>query len=163
MKCHIRLSHPDYAQTLVKYLSSQLISQSDGLDATGRPVVHSTLRDGRVQPISAELVQGRAEAIYWEKVPEKVKNAAVVKLKTSKPTAIKGTDLHMQNQNTADTLASIATPTSIASGEDITNERGGTTSLEEGAGFKGEKKVAKRVQEPEEEDLNREKKRRRKV
>ena len=32
------------------------------------------------RPLVAELVQGRAEEIYWGKVPEKIRNAALGKL-----------------------------------------------------------------------------------
>lgn len=81
-QCHIRLSHPTQSQAIVSYLSQITLVQTDGNDATMRSQSidsESNERD-ETRPLVAELVQGRAESIYWEKVPEKIRRAAIAKL-----------------------------------------------------------------------------------
>ncbi|KAG8801732.1 hypothetical protein FRC17_006566 [Serendipita sp. 399] len=76
--CHLRLPHPSPAQQLIDYLNSHNLVQLDGSDAVG-----TTLSSGPEESnrhIVTELVEGRAEAIYWEKVPEKIKRAAISKM-----------------------------------------------------------------------------------
>lgn len=118
------------------------------MDATGHPVSDN---DVGLQRVSAELVQGRAEVIYWQKVPEKVKRGAISNLKDAKPFEPMKSKLTVSAQNVDDPISSAATPTSAASVE----ESASTTTRS--------KKVTKRVQDTEEEDPDRERKRRRKV
>lgn len=59
---------------LVESFGARGIVQADGLDAVGRtPVQHD-------KPIAVEMVLGKKEALYWEKVPEKVRRQAVDKV-----------------------------------------------------------------------------------
>lgn len=47
--------------------------QANGLDSSGAPAApHSSQK-----PLELELVQGRREEVYWERVPEKVRRQAV--------------------------------------------------------------------------------------
>ena len=47
-----------------------------GLDSAGAAASEA---DPKARPISAELVDGEREALYWNKVPEKVRREAVRK------------------------------------------------------------------------------------
>jgi hypothetical protein len=51
--------------------------QSHGLDDTG---TNTNLDDADFKPITVEIVRGRREQLYWEKVPEKVRRQAVQKV-----------------------------------------------------------------------------------
>lgn len=51
--------------------------QSHGLDDAGTDL------DADSKPITVEIVQGRREQLYWEKVPEKVRRQAVQKATTA--------------------------------------------------------------------------------
>ncbi|PPQ72779.1 hypothetical protein CVT24_012805 [Panaeolus cyanescens] len=75
--CYLRLSTPAYAGELVEKINSTKIVQTSGLDATGAP--------GNGPSIQAELVTGKREEIYWEKVPEKIRKQAVEKMAISIP------------------------------------------------------------------------------
>ncbi|KAF5392290.1 hypothetical protein D9757_001451 [Collybiopsis confluens] len=74
--CYLRLVSSLNAHRLISYFSdpSHRVIQSDALDDVG-VLVHDVTGDS----IMAELVQGRREEIYWEKVPFKVKQEAVRK------------------------------------------------------------------------------------
>jgi xRRM domain-containing protein len=76
-QCHIRVSHPTQSQAIVSYLAQTTLVQSDGNDATIRS--QSIYTEDETRPLVAELVQGRAESIYWEKVPEKIRRVAITK------------------------------------------------------------------------------------
>ncbi|QRV88161.1 RNA binding motif domain-containing protein [Ceratobasidium sp. AG-Ba] len=67
---HIRLRTPDDASTLVAHFTSHPLSQQDGLDSEG----HAANKGGAIE---MEVVSGVRETNYWEKVPEKIRMAAV--------------------------------------------------------------------------------------
>ncbi|KAG9016108.1 hypothetical protein FRB93_011582 [Tulasnella sp. JGI-2019a] len=69
--CHIRIASSSFAPTLTKFFSAQRLVQTGALDDQGAS-------DGSGQPIQVEIVEGRREEIYWEKVPEKTRLAAMV-------------------------------------------------------------------------------------
>ncbi|KAJ3510064.1 hypothetical protein NLJ89_g4883 [Agrocybe chaxingu] len=72
--CHIRLSTPSHASHLVEYFTAHPIAQTSGLDAAG------TAQDQPgSKPVEPELVLGKREGLYWDKVPEKVRKQAVEK------------------------------------------------------------------------------------
>lgn len=77
-QCHIRLSTPSHAQRLVSYFSTHSIRQTSGLDGVGSmsAPAHTSSPASTVIP---ELVLGKREEVYWEKVPEKVRRQAVEK------------------------------------------------------------------------------------
>lgn len=50
--------------------------QSSGLDGTGLPLKPS---QNSSKPIMPELVLGKREEVYWEKVPEQIRKQAVDK------------------------------------------------------------------------------------
>ena len=65
-QCHVRLSSPDHAKLLVDYFTANRVVQVDGQDATGR--------EGEAQGwIVAQVVTGRLEEMYWDKVPERIR------------------------------------------------------------------------------------------
>ncbi|KAI0355487.1 hypothetical protein OH77DRAFT_1480149 [Trametes cingulata] len=77
--CHIRLSTPHHALTLVSAFQTRPVVQSQGLDSAGTPVPEGCSEEERAKAISMELVQGTREELYWSKVPEKVRREAVRK------------------------------------------------------------------------------------
>ncbi|KIK98200.1 hypothetical protein PAXRUDRAFT_134662 [Paxillus rubicundulus Ve08.2h10] len=72
--CYLRLASPHHTTLLTEYFIEQLTAQSHGLDATGRGSA------GDNKPILVEIIQGKKEELYWEKVPEKVRRQAVDKV-----------------------------------------------------------------------------------
>ena len=50
--------------------------QASGLDSAGVTISDN---DGSSKPITVEIIQGRKEELYWERVPDKVRAAAVLK------------------------------------------------------------------------------------
>lgn len=62
---------------LVKHFAANSIKQSSGLDAVGVSASSGA--------ITMELVQGVKEELYWNKVPEKVRNQAVQKALQREP------------------------------------------------------------------------------
>ena len=65
-QCHVRLSSPVYAKLLVDHFTTNRVVQVDGQDAKGR--------EGETQgSIVAQVVTGRLEEIYWDKVPERIR------------------------------------------------------------------------------------------
>ncbi|KIM75201.1 hypothetical protein PILCRDRAFT_13765 [Piloderma croceum F 1598] len=71
--CYLRLASPRHSQLLVGRFTSHLTTQERGLDDTG--TTHKS-NDGA---ITMEIVQGKREELYWDKVPEKVRKQAVQK------------------------------------------------------------------------------------
>ena len=71
LKCFLRVKSPREASTLVEHFNTHLLAQSTGLDADG--VVPSV----QTKPIVMELIEGKKEELYWEKVPEKARRQAV--------------------------------------------------------------------------------------
>jgi len=76
--CYLRLSTSESARGLVNQFAETQILQSDGLDAIGTKGVKSNA-------ISMELVQGRREELYWEKVPLKIRQQAIAKANAVAP------------------------------------------------------------------------------
>lgn len=72
LQCYIRLTSPEHSNAVISYVSSRSFLQKDGLDVAG-----TTDIPGSQMPIQAELIQGKREKIYWEKVPSKVKQEAL--------------------------------------------------------------------------------------
>jgi hypothetical protein len=70
-KCFLRIRSPREASTLVEHFSTHPLAQSTGLDADGVVPLVPT------KPIVMELVGGKKEELYWEKVPEKARRQAV--------------------------------------------------------------------------------------
>ncbi|KAL1741761.1 hypothetical protein HDZ31DRAFT_44742 [Schizophyllum fasciatum] len=70
--CHLRLATPAHAERLHAYFDSRKLSQASGLDDEGK-------EGAQVVAISTEIVRGRREELYWEKVPSKVRAQAVAK------------------------------------------------------------------------------------
>ncbi|KAF9234358.1 hypothetical protein BU15DRAFT_90007 [Melanogaster broomeanus] len=71
--CYLRLASPHYTTLLMEYFIEHVTVHAHGLDATGRRPT------GDDKPISVEIIQGKKEELYWEKVPEKVRRQAVDK------------------------------------------------------------------------------------
>lgn len=72
-KCFLRIRSSGEASTLIEHFHTNSLAQSTGLDADG--IVPSV----SVKAIVLELVEGKKEELYWEKVPEKVRQQAVQK------------------------------------------------------------------------------------
>ena len=70
-KCFLRIRSPKEASALVEHFRTHLLAQSTGLDADG------VAPSGPKKPIVIELVEGKKEELYWEKVPEKTRRQAV--------------------------------------------------------------------------------------
>ena len=73
-QCHLRLATPKDAQVLVSYFRDHKRTQSQGLDDIGAPT------DTERGSITTELVVGKREELYWQKVPEKIRKQAVQKV-----------------------------------------------------------------------------------
>jgi len=71
-QCYVRLGTPAHAKLFVDYFSSHQVLQSSGLDSRGS---EST----GVKRIVAEIVLGKREEVYWERIPEKLRRQAVEK------------------------------------------------------------------------------------
>ncbi|KAF9058517.1 hypothetical protein BDP27DRAFT_1343487 [Rhodocollybia butyracea] len=69
--CYLRVSSPLSARALVTFFGERHLVQSDALDGTGAQ------EGGNF--IQVELMQGKKEQVYWEKVPEKIRYEAVRK------------------------------------------------------------------------------------
>ncbi|KAF7724592.1 hypothetical protein EC973_000900 [Apophysomyces ossiformis] len=62
IKCHVRLSTPEDAQTVVSYFQRNKLFQRDANDVDGQP-----LQTGEPQQfVSVRLLEGQEEQIYWE-------------------------------------------------------------------------------------------------
>jgi hypothetical protein len=75
--CYLRVSTPPSAQLLSDQFTSNVIVQTNGLDDTGSSILSSKQKD--VKPIVVEVVSGRREEMYWQKVPERISRGAVEK------------------------------------------------------------------------------------
>ncbi|KAG6882223.1 hypothetical protein C0993_011466 [Termitomyces sp. T159_Od127] len=75
--CHLRLATPKHAHVLVNHFRFNPTFHSAGLDDIGRP--SESEPDGKSPPVVVELVTGKREQLYWEKVPEKIRRQAVQK------------------------------------------------------------------------------------
>jgi len=73
--CHLRLATPVHTHILVDHFTSRRIIQSRGLDGTGTDADEG----GAAAALVVEMVLGKREEVYWEKVPEKVRRQAVQK------------------------------------------------------------------------------------
>lgn len=71
--CYLRLASPEHGRILVDHFSSQPVVQSCGLDDIGKTPGASQ------KAIAMEIIEGKKEEVYWEKVPEKVRRQAVEK------------------------------------------------------------------------------------
>ncbi|KAI5117043.1 hypothetical protein M0805_007900 [Coniferiporia weirii] len=80
--CYLRLATPTYANTLVAHFSAHKIAQRDALDGEGVTVAPNT------PSIEVELVQGKKEEMYWEKVPDNIKKRAVAKARIREGSAV---------------------------------------------------------------------------
>jgi len=71
--CYLRLASPRHTSILTDHFTSHPTAQTRGLDDMGTSPVdtHAAL--------VIEIVQGKKEELYWEKVPEKVRRQAVQK------------------------------------------------------------------------------------
>jgi hypothetical protein len=69
-QCHLRLTTSARTTALHTYFKTNSITQSFGLDDVGVP---SSSGDG----ITMEIISAKKEQLYWEKVPEKVRQQAV--------------------------------------------------------------------------------------
>ena len=71
-QCHLRLTSPRHSQLLVDHFTCHPITQDRGLDDIGA-------MSNTENAIAMEIVQGKREELYWDKVPEKVRRQAVEK------------------------------------------------------------------------------------
>ena len=80
-QCHVRLSSPTYASLLVDYLTTHCVVQSSGQDTTGR--------EGEARGcITAQVVTGRLEELYWDKVPERMRMDAMRRMQGQDAAAV---------------------------------------------------------------------------
>ena len=71
-QCYVRLSNHMCSNRLLAYLHQNSIIQTNALDDAG---------EGRTgEPLTGELVEGKREALYWDKVPEKIRRVTLAKL-----------------------------------------------------------------------------------
>jgi hypothetical protein len=73
LQCYVRFATPAYADFFVDYFSSHDIAQSSGLDSSGS---ESSKAEDIIVP---EIVLGKREEVYWERIPEKLRRRAVEK------------------------------------------------------------------------------------
>ncbi|KAJ7355840.1 hypothetical protein DFH08DRAFT_1076830 [Mycena albidolilacea] len=73
--CYLRLTTAAHAKNLVEHFAQNLTIHAGGLDDSGS----NRLTGEGVKPVDAELVLGKREEVYWEKVPQKVCLQAVQK------------------------------------------------------------------------------------
>ncbi|KAG6330446.1 hypothetical protein ID866_8643, partial [Astraeus odoratus] len=69
--CHLRLASPHHTTLLMEYFLRHPTVQAHGLDDAGRrPGQHD-------KGIKMEIIEGKREELYWDKVPDKVRRQAV--------------------------------------------------------------------------------------
>ena len=73
---YIRFTSSTHASTFASHFTSNHIRQSSGLDSEG---VQCTDKEG----VKAEIVTGKKEEMYWMKVPEKIRLAALTTTSSS--------------------------------------------------------------------------------
>jgi hypothetical protein len=121
MQCFLRLSTPQHAQLLVDHFAKHLHHQSHGLDEAGTRSL-----DAKEGSITTELVLGKREELYWQKVPEKVRKQAVQKaLDIIQRSATTVTATISKAKGKADII------TSTNKGDIVMKENGDTTGHEE--------------------------------
>ena len=59
---------------MVTFFSERRITQKNALDGEGVSAIPNSN-----SPVEVELVQGKKAELYWEKVPEKIRKAAIAK------------------------------------------------------------------------------------
>ncbi|KAK7038257.1 RRM-3 domain-containing protein [Favolaschia claudopus] len=74
--CHLRLATAANAKNLVEHFTNNLTVQATGLDDSG---CQSNGKVGSSKAVYMELVVGKREELYWEKVPDKICLQAVQK------------------------------------------------------------------------------------
>ncbi|KAG8932087.1 hypothetical protein FRC01_000272 [Tulasnella sp. 417] len=74
--CYVRLSSCDHADRMVHYFTKYVQCQSEPLDDE---ITQSVTPDMFQKRITAKLVKGEREEIYWRKVPQKIKQVALDK------------------------------------------------------------------------------------
>jgi hypothetical protein len=67
------MATPSHARLLKDFFATRAISQAHGLDDAATTVTEPN--EGT--PLVMEIVQGRKEEVYWERVPESVRRQAV--------------------------------------------------------------------------------------
>lgn len=72
-QCHIRLAAPHHTQQLARHFAEHPTVQTQGLDGVG------SAESAGKKPFVVEIITGEREALYWGKVPEKVRRQAVEK------------------------------------------------------------------------------------
>jgi hypothetical protein len=80
-QCHVRVADPAAADVLEGYFADNMLAQLAASDEQEAKPPTST------KPIVVERVQGHKEELYWEKVPEKIRRAAVDKIRIGRDTA----------------------------------------------------------------------------
>ncbi|KDR84172.1 hypothetical protein GALMADRAFT_55704 [Galerina marginata CBS 339.88] len=81
--CHVRFSSQPHATHFIDHFVAHPTTQASGLDGVGTQLSTSEVKHTKGETISPELVLGKREEVYWEKVPQKVRKQAVEKaLKT---------------------------------------------------------------------------------
>jgi len=74
------VASPRHAERLVDYFKSHITTQDHGLDDIGSTVSSAK----RNNAITMEIVQGKREELYWDRVPEKVRKQTVQKAVNAK-------------------------------------------------------------------------------
>ncbi|KAJ4499077.1 hypothetical protein C8R41DRAFT_83332 [Lentinula lateritia] len=112
--CYIRFSSPSQASALRSYLTRHHIVQNTALDDTG--IEMEKAQTHKTKYIEVEVVQGKKEEIYWEKVPMKVRQEAVRKA-TSNANATSSSAVVSSSSalQTAKTTLPTERPTSVSS------------------------------------------------
>ncbi|KAJ3824021.1 hypothetical protein EV361DRAFT_353297 [Lentinula raphanica] len=77
--CYVRFSSPSHAPALQKHFLRHRIVQEMPLDDNGVDLTIGAEKAGASKHIEVEVIQGKKEEIYWEKVPMKVRQEAVRK------------------------------------------------------------------------------------
>ena len=89
-QCYLRLASPHHTSILMGHFTSHPTAQTRGLDDVGTSPV------GTHAALVIEIVQGKKEELYWEKVPEKVRRQAVQKAVSGQQTK----ELHLDQEVT---------------------------------------------------------------
>lgn len=76
MQCYLRVSTPAHAHLISQHFTQNPTVQDRGLDDSGTSI--SSMNSG-MKPIIIEVVEGKREEVYWQKVPDKVRRQAVEK------------------------------------------------------------------------------------
>lgn len=74
--CYLRVSTPAHARLISQHFTQNPTVQDRGLDDSGTSI--SSMNSG-MKPIIIEVVEGKREEVYWQKVPDKVRRQAVEK------------------------------------------------------------------------------------